>query len=44
MRHDQLHKLARAIVRSRLIYNELADITAQVIAQCADNDVTFLID
>ena len=44
MRHDHADKLGRALVSGRVIDQHLVDVITEVVAHCADNHVTFLIN
>ena len=44
MRHHHLHELS-GFVEDHLVINEdFADVLAQVVAYCADDDITFLVN
>ena len=42
LRHDLLHELARGLEQSRVIDQNFGDVTAQIVAQGPDDDVTVL--
>ena len=44
MRHVLRHKSLSLLVDCGLVYQNFADVTAEVVAQCADNNVAFLVN